>query len=163
MPKRLRSTSRRPRANTAAAPSGDPLATFLGDHDLDLTVEEVPHISLVPEDTEAVRQHNHVTLRAGDRALTLAVTALNWDDATVEPPLVLHALATEAAVFESAGGSFLRWAVSLDWDPDSRAVERRFHQTAGLVRALRELLGERGYDELLALAEEMAERLLSED
>lgn len=150
----------RPAKSAKSAQSADPLAAFLRAHAVELTVEEVFHVGLLPEDADGVRQHNHVTVRAGGGAITLCATALNWDEVSVEPPLVLHALATEAAVFENAEGNLLRWAVSLDWDPDSRAVERRFHQTAQLVRALHELLGERGYDALLKLADDMAERLI---
>ena len=148
---------KRPRPKSAAA---DPLAAFLRAHRVEIAIEDVLHVTPVPEETDAIRQHNHVTVRANGRALALCVTALNWDDAAPEPPLVLHTLATEAAVFESAEGNFLRWAVALDWDPDSRAVERRFHQTARLVQALREMLGDRGYVALLGLADEMAERVL---
>ena len=154
MPKRSRPKS--------AATAADPLADFLRARGVEIAVEEVLHVTPVPEESESLRQHNHVTLRAGKRALALCVTALNWDDVSLEPTLVLHTLATEAAVFERTEGSFLRWAVALDWDPDSRAVERRFRQAAELCRALRALLGDDGYDALLGLADEMVERLISD-
>ena len=157
MPKRPRPSSAR------AARNADPLAAFLAAHHLEIAIEEVLHVTPIPEESDAIRQHHHVTLRANGRAFVLCVTALNWDDATPDPTLVLHTLATEAAVFESAEGSFLRWAVALDWDPDSRAVERRFRQAAELVRALRALLGDTAYDELLALADTMVEKLLGQD
>ena len=155
MPKRARPKS--------TATNADPLGAFLRARGVEIAVEEVLHVSPVPEESESLRQHNHVTLRAGGGAITLCVTALNWDDFSLDPTLVLHTLATEAAVFERTEGSFLRWAVALDWDPDSRAVERRFRQAAELCRALRGLLGEDGYDEMLGLADEMADRLLGGD
>ena len=130
--------------------------TFLLEHDVTITVEEVFHLNPHPEEDHDIRQHNHVVLRSprSPEALTLCMTSFNWDNFTVLPPHVLFSLAGDAALLEQAEGNYVLWADSQQWSPDSRGAERKFRQTVEMVAALRQLLGERGYADLLALYEE---------
>ena len=130
--------------------------TFLLEHDVTIAVEEVFHLNPHPEADHDIRQHNHVVLRStrSDAALSLCMTSFNWDDFAVQPPHVLFSLAGDAALLERAEGNYVLWADSQRWSPDSRGAERKFRQTVSMVAALRELLGERGYTDLIALYDE---------
>lgn len=139
--------------------------TFLLEHDVAIVVEEVFHLNPHPEEDHDIRQHNHVVIRSprSTRALSLCMTSFNWDDFAVQPPHVLFSLAGDAALLEQAEGNYVLWADSQGWSPDSRGAERRFRQTVEMVAALRELLGERGYAELIALYEEAGPDLEGSD
>lgn len=130
--------------------------TFLLEHDVTIAVEEVFHLNPHPEEDHDIRQHNHVVLRSprSQTALSLCMTSFNWDDFRVLPPHVLFSLAGDASLLEQAEGNYVLWADSQQWSPDSRGAERKFRQTVEMVAALRRLLGERGYAELIALYEE---------
>lgn len=130
--------------------------TFLLEHDVTITVEEVFHLNPHPEEDHDIRQHNHVVLRSprSESAMSLCMTSFNWDGFAVLPPHVLFSLAGDAALLEEAEGNYVLWADSQQWSPDSRGAERKYRQTVAMVAALRQLLGERGYAELLALYEE---------
>jgi len=130
--------------------------TFLLEHDVTITVEEVFHLNPHPEEDHDIRQHNHVVLRSprSETPITLCMTSFNWDNFAVLPPHVLFSLAGDASLLEQAEGNYVLWADSQQWSPDSRGAERKFRQTVEMVAALRRLLGERGYADLLELYEE---------
>lgn len=132
--------------------------TFMLEHELEIAVEEVYHLSPGGEATEDIRQHNHVVLRSTRRkgALTVCMTSANWDDFPVLPPHVLLSIAVDASMLEESERHFLPWATTLGFDADSRSAERRFRQTVQMADALRGLLGERSYRALLELADEAA-------
>lgn len=141
--------------------------TFMLQHDLEVQVAEVYHLNPGPEETESLRQHNHVVLRSTRRkqvpALSVCMTSRNWDAFPVLPPHVLLSLAVDANVVEETERTFLRWAEALNLDPDSRSAERKFRQTMAMADALHALLGERSYHSLLELGHDVQQVWLAVD
>lgn len=131
-------------------------------HDLDVTIEDVFHLNPQLEEAEDIRRHSHVVLRSrrSRRSLAVCLTSFNWDDAPVHSVLALATLAADANLFERSDGSFISWALAQDYDPDSRAAERKFRQTGEMVAALRAVIGERGFADLLALQADAAAAML---
>jgi hypothetical protein len=81
----------------------------------------------------------------GDRPVT---TIIGSDNGPPEITDVLDAVAAEAAVVEEAGG-YERWAVEMGFDPDSRRGERIYRSIRRQATALRRLLGEERFEQLL--------------
>ena len=134
---------------------------FALEHDVQITVEEVFHLNPFPEETAAIRQHNHAVIRSGrtKKTLTVCMTAWNWDDNPVLPTQILFPLGGEARLVEEVEGNFLAWAGTLELDPDSRSVERKFRQTLAMTASLKALLGAAAYGELLELQGAAAEAI----
>jgi len=132
---------------------------FLLEHQINISLEEVYHLAPIGQTTDEIRQHNHVIVRSGrtKRSLTLCATTMNWEDSPIPPSLVLANLAGEARLYMECEGNFKSWASTFDLDPDSRGAERRFRQTAVVAEALRSLLGEGPYDQLIKLSDEAVE------
>ena len=147
-------------SSSPAAPRDFPaeFAAFLRRHKLDIAIDEVLHLDTLPTTEEEIRQHNHVVVRAprSRLQLSLCLTAQNWDNFPIRDVDVLMALAADAAILEGAHGDFLAWADSLEWNPDSRAAERKFRRTLHLVTTLRNILGDAAFDELMTLYGAMA-------
>lgn len=138
--------------------------TFMLQHDLEIAIAEVYHLNPGPEETDAVRQHNHVVLRSTRRkntpALSVCMTTMNWDAFPVLPPHVLLSLAVDANVLEEAERMFLQWAEVMGLDGDSRSVERKFRQTMQMADALRGILGQHSYQTLLELGHDVQQSWL---
>lgn len=132
---------------------------FLLEHQLNISLEEVYHLAPLGQTTEEIRQHNHVVVRSSrtKRSLTLCATTMNWEDNPIPPSLVLANLAGEARLFMECEGDFQSWAATFELDADSRGAERRFKQTAVIAEALRSLLGEGAYNQLMKLSDEAAD------
>lgn len=138
---------------------------FLLEHQLHISLEEVYHLAPLGQSTEEIRQHNHVVVRSSrtNRALTLCATAMNWEGHSIAPNLVLANLAAEVRVLNECEGDFPSWAATFEFDADSRAVERRFNQTAAIAEMLQSLLGEAAYTQLIQLSEEAAQDSIESD
>lgn len=132
--------------------------SFIVRHSLDITIGEVFHLSPELEDDSNIRQHNHVAIRtARDKhPLVLCMTSLNWDELPVEGGHVIWALAAEGSLLEQSSENLSVWCEIQGFDPDRRSVERKFRQTIAATNALRRLLGEAAYVELLTLYGELA-------
>lgn len=133
-------------------------ASFLREHEINISVEELYHLNPLPEEESEIRQYNHAMLRSprSRQTLVLCMTSYNWDAFPTDPVDVIRALGAEAYIVEVADGSFVNWAQSLDWNPDSRAAERKFRQTLEMVKMLRLLLSDAAYGGLLELYAESA-------
>ena len=134
---------------------------FLLEHQVEIRVVEVFHLSPMNEATEDIRQHNHVLIRSGvtKRNLSLCVTAMNWDNSPIVASQVIANLAAEVRLLAESDSDFVTWALTFEFDPDSRGVERKFRQTIKLAESLLALLGERAYDQLHELSFDAAEAL----
>ena len=132
---------------------------FFLEHQLSVSMEEVYHLAPYGQSTDEIRQHNHAILRSGrtKRSLTLCATTMNWEGNTIPHALVLANLAGEARLFLECEGDFQQWVSTFELDPDSRSAERRFKQTAVVSEALRSLVGDGGFDQLLELSGEAAD------
>lgn len=139
--------------------------SFLREHQISISVEEVYHLNPMTENADEIRQHNCVTVRSprSKRPLSLCYTSYNWEDLRVTPSDVIRTLASDASIFEMSEGSFVGWCASLEWSADSRGAERKFRQTFEAVGMLRELLGDAAYRELLEMRAEAAVVEFEED
>ncbi|HWF73329.1 MAG TPA: hypothetical protein VG186_08290 [Solirubrobacteraceae bacterium] len=81
----------------------------------------------------------------GHRPVTAIMAS---DNGPPEVADVLDAVAAEAAVVDDTG-SYEEWAQQMGFDADSRRGERIYHSERRQAKALRALLGEEAYRELL--------------
>lgn len=137
------------------------LQSFMVRHGVEISVAEVFHLSPQPEIDEQIRQHNHATIRTSraKQALVVCVTAFNWDEFPVEPQQVLFTIAGEGALLEQCEEDYFAWCEAQEFDPDRRGVERKFRQTVDATNALRRMLGETAYEELITLYLDTVPRL----
>ncbi|MEO8622474.1 MAG: hypothetical protein ABI625_15490 [bacterium] len=138
---------------------------FLVEHGIVISVKEVYHLNPFGEATDEIRQHNHTIVRSNrtKRSLSVCTTTMNWENSPVLASALFANLAADARILEESERNLLQWAPMLDLDPDSRSVERKFNQTANIAEALRGLLGEHVYVQLLQLSLEYSESLGESD
>ena len=89
-------------------------------------------------------------------ALVLCMTSLNWDELPVEGGHAIWSLAAEGSLLEQSSENLSVWCEIQGFDPDRRSVERKFRQTIAATNALRRLLGEAGYVELITLFDDLS-------
>lgn len=142
----------------------DPFESFINEHGIRIEITPVYHLSPDVEPEEAIHQHHCVTMRGehGDRPLQCCMTTPNWDEVELTPATVLFAVGADVRLVEGTEG-FFEWAEALDYDPDSRGVERLYRQTVEMAGHVRGMLGDEAYEEFLTLCDEVANALADDE
>lgn len=142
----------------------DPFASFIRDHGIRVEITPVYHLSPDVQPEQEIHQHHCVTLRTerAEQPVQCCMTTPNWDEVALEPATVLFAVGADVRLAEGTEG-FFEWAEALDYDPDSRGVERLYRQTVEMAGQMRRLLGDEAYDDFLTLCDEVADALADDE